>query len=107
MSNPNAIPFRPVRGKDASLQKMDTQDGYLYMATDTRKTYLGTESGEKILMGQDIGVFYGTKEIPPDNSGRPLDPIVEFNIANIDGDYLPLPSWKRLTFFSCPLSPTA
>ena len=101
MSNPNAIPFRPVRGKDANIQSMSTQDGYLYMATDTRKTYLGTSTGEKILMGQDIGIYYGNKNIAPNTNGKPLDPNVQFTIFEIEGNRLPLVNDLILNIDGC------
>ena len=90
MSNQNAIPFRPVRGTDEAIQRMSAENGYLYMATDTRKIYLGVEDDKKILMGQDVGIFYGTKEIPADESGKPLNPEVFFHLTEIKGNRLPL-----------------
>lgn len=91
MSDNLKIPFKPVRGKDENIQAMTTQNGYLYLATDTRKVYLGMEDeGEKLLMGYDTGIFYGKKEIPADNSGNPLNPTVYFNLQEIEGNRLPL-----------------
>lgn len=85
------IPFKPVRGTEEHIQTMTTENGSLYFATDSRKTYLGLEDGgDKLLMGNDIGVYYGTKEIPADNSGNPLNPTVYFSIQEIEGDRLPL-----------------
>ena len=84
------IPFKPIRGTEERIQNMGVVDGGLYFATDSRKTYLGTADGEKLLMGYDIGVFYGKKEIPADNSGNPLNPVVYFNLQEIEGNRLPL-----------------
>ena len=84
------IPFKPIRGTEERIQNMSVVDGGLYFATDSRKTYLGTADGEKLLMGYDIGVFYGKKEIPADNSGNPLNPVVYFNLQEIEGNRLPL-----------------
>ncbi|MEE1193877.1 MAG: hypothetical protein U0K79_03670, partial [Phascolarctobacterium sp.] len=54
------IPFKPVRGTEEHIQTMATENGSLYFATDSRKTYLGLEDGgDKLLMGNDIGVYYG------------------------------------------------
>lgn len=84
------IPFKPVRGIEERIQNMTTEDGTLYFATDTRKTYLGTAAGEKLLMGNDIGVFYGKKDIPKNDSGGQQDPIVFFNLnKDIEGNRLP------------------
>ena len=90
MSNNKQIPFRPVRGTEAAINKMAIENGYLYMATDSRKTYLGVEDGVKILMGSNIEVFYGTKDIPANNSGKPLNPEVFFHKVEVEGDRLPL-----------------
>lgn len=84
------IPFKPVRGTEERIQAMTTEDGSLYFATDSRKTYLGTAEGEKLLMGYDIGVFYGKKDIPKNDSGGQQDPIVFFNLSkDIEGNRLP------------------
>lgn len=84
------IPFKPVRGLEENIQNMSTVDGYLYFATDSRKTYLGTAEGEKLLMGNDIGVFYGKKDIPKNDSGGQQDPVVYFNLTkDIEGTRLP------------------
>ena len=104
MSNINTslpTPFKPVRGIDENIQNLKTENGCLYFATDTRKTYLGTKDGTKILMGHDIGVFYGTKEIPADNSGNPLNPIVYFNINEIENGRLPLKNDLILNVDGC------
>jgi hypothetical protein len=90
MSDTNRIPFRPVRGKDEAIKNSSTVEGYVYYATDSRKTYLGTASGEKILMGYDTGIFYGKKDIPKNDSGGQQDPIVFFNLTkDIEGNRLP------------------
>ena len=84
------IPFKPVRGLEEHIKAMTTEDGSLYFATDTRKTYLGTAEGEKLLMGNDIGVFYGKKDIPKNDSGGQQDPVVYFNLTkDIEGTRLP------------------
>lgn len=90
MSDTNRVPFRPVRGKDEAIKNSSTVEGYVYYATDTRKTYLGTASGEKLLMGYDTGIFFGTKQMPEDNSGNLPDPEVYFNILEIEGSRLPM-----------------
>jgi hypothetical protein len=90
MSNNKQIPFRAVRGTDEAIQRYGGQEGYLYFATDTRKTYLEVEDSKKILMGQDVEVFYGTKDLPKDNSGKPLNPEVFFHLTEVEGDRLPL-----------------
>jgi hypothetical protein len=71
MSNKKNIPFRAVRGTDEAIHRYGGDEGYLYFATDTRKTYLEVEDGKKILMGSDVEIFYGTKELPKDESGKP------------------------------------
>ena len=84
------IPFKPVRGLEENIQNMSTVDGYLYFATHSRKTYLGTAEGEKLLMGNDIGVFYGKKDIHKNDSGGQQDPVVYFNLTkDIEGNRLP------------------
>lgn len=90
MSNNKQIPFRAVRGTDEAIQRYGGEEGYLYFATDTRKTYLEVEDSKKILMGQDVEVFYGTKDLPKDNSGKPLNPEVFFHLVEVEGDRLPL-----------------
>ena len=90
MSDTLKIPFMPVQGKEELIKKVDAMAGHIYYTTDTRKTYLGTASGEKLLMGYDTGIFFGTKEIPKDDSGNTPDPEVYFNIAEIEGSRLPV-----------------
>ena len=91
MSNTSLpTPFKPVRGTEENILASTTENGGLYFATDTRKTYLGMKDGTKILMGYDTGIFYGTKEIPADNSGNPLNPEVYFNKSEIEGARLPI-----------------
>ena len=90
MSNKKNIPFRAVRGTDEAIHRYGGDEGYLYFATDTRKTYLEVEDGKKILMGSDVEIFYGTKELPKDESGKPQNPEVFFHISEIQGGRLPL-----------------
>lgn len=90
MIDTSKIPFKPVRGIEENIKNMTTEDGALYFATDSRKTYLGTAEGEKLLMGYDIGVFYGKKDIPKNDSGGQQDPTVFFNLLkDIEGNRLP------------------
>jgi hypothetical protein len=90
MSETKKIPFRPVKGLEENISALEGRDGYIYYATDSRKTYLGTADGKKLLMGYDIGIFYGKKEIPKDNSGKPQETTVYFNLdKDIEGNRLP------------------
>jgi hypothetical protein len=44
------------------LDKLEPENGYLYMTTDTKKIYLG--ANDKMLpMCEGTGLFYGTKVI--------------------------------------------
>ena len=90
MSEINKIPFRPVKGLEKNISDLIGRDGYIYYATDSRKTYLGTADGEKLLMGYDTGIFYGKKEIPKKDDGKPQETTVYFNLdKDIEGNRLP------------------
>jgi hypothetical protein len=54
------IPFRPVRCIESALDTMTPVDGHIVFTTDTRKIFMATSDGFK-MMGGSSGVYYGTK----------------------------------------------
>ena len=80
--------FVPVQCTQKALDKLEPENGHLYMTTDTKKIYLG--ANDKMLpMCEGTGLFYGTKEIEPDNSGVTPDPSVLFSLDEIEGADIP------------------
>jgi hypothetical protein len=57
MSN---VAFRPVRGTEQAISRMEKSEGCLYFATDSGKIYMDTDI-ERVLMGSASGaaIFYG------------------------------------------------
>ena len=82
--NPTLDAFRPVRGLDKNIKQITPIDGYLYFATDTKKIYMGMD-GKLSNMADNIGLFYGNKEIEYDNSGNAPDPNVTFSFTEVEG----------------------
>lgn len=83
MSDKSYLRFRPVRGLDEEIKAMQPADGYVYFATDTRKIYC-SENNQLISMGGDTGIYFGIKEIEEDKSGNEPDPIVIFDVDEVE-----------------------
>lgn len=89
LSNDNGkVRFNPVQCTEEMLNQLAPTPGYLYLTTDTKKIYLGTNE-QKIPMCASSGFFYGTKEIEYDDSGIAPDPNVKFFFEEIEGDEIP------------------
>lgn len=84
----SGLPFQPVQCSEETIKAMVPEDGHIYFTTDTKKIFLGKDQ-EAIQMCSSTGFFYGTKEIPPDNSGNTPDPNVTFYFTEIEGDDIP------------------
>jgi hypothetical protein len=64
------IQFRPIQGlQDKIISNPISRPGAVYFATDSGKIYLDTVEGERLLMGGNSTVFYGTKEISEEEIG--------------------------------------
>ena len=87
-NNNGKVRFNPVQCTEDMLKQLAPTPGYLYLTTDTKKIYLGTQK-EKLPMCATSGFFYGTKEIEPDNSGNEISPYVEFYFNEIEGEDIP------------------
>ena len=84
----NDCRFYPVQGPEEVISNLAPQEGYVYFTTDTKKIFLG-QKNEKIPMCSATGFYYGTKEIPKDDSGAKPDPNVDFHITEIEGSTVP------------------
>ena len=60
MATGNRVPFKPVRGEEASLLAMEPINGYVYFATDTGKIFLGSEGEFKVMGGSGASLFYAS-----------------------------------------------
>ena len=87
-NNNGKVRFNPVQCTEDMLKQLAPTPGYLYLTTDTKKIYLGTQE-KKLPMCAASGFFYGTKEIEYDNSGIAPDPKVTFFFEEIEGDDVP------------------
>lgn len=85
----NNIPFRVMRGLEDTLLNKPQNDGTLYFALDTGKIYLDTLTDNKVPLGRNSGIYYGSRELAEDEINvEKID--FEFNIATqIDGDQIP------------------
>jgi len=61
-----AIPFKVVKGSEASIKANNPLPGYLWFALDTRKIYY-SDGSDFISMGGNSSVFYGNLTWPADN----------------------------------------
>ena len=86
MSN---IPFRVMRGQEDVLLSKPQSDGTLYFALDTGKIYLDTLKDDKVPLGRNSGIYYGSRAFAEDEVNvEKID--FEFDIATqIDGDQIP------------------
>lgn len=57
------IPFRPVKGTEATISVMPYQEGYVYFATDTKKIYIDANGQSKVPMGGNSGIYYGKMKL--------------------------------------------
>lgn len=87
-NNNGKVRFNPVQCTEDMLKQLAPTPGYLYLTTDTKKIYLGTQE-QKLPMCAASGFFYGTKEIEYDNSGIAPDPEVTFFFTEVEGDDIP------------------
>lgn len=80
----SSTPFRVVRGLEENIINSKYMDGYVYFATDTKKIYLDANGEEKIPMGGNSGIYYGTKvmEETPDTGQIEFD----FSLYDIEQD---------------------
>ena len=115
------IDFIPVRGLENAILAQKPQDGYLYIATDTGKIYMGTYdsiSGEvihKAVGGSGATLLYGKNanlnELPDgtflltsadlENSDASVN--IDDLIINIDGKFLRVSSLQPDGSFICSL----
>jgi hypothetical protein len=87
-NNNGKVRFNPVQCTEDMLKQLAPTPGYLYLTTDSKKIYLGTQEA-KLPMCAASGFFYGTKEIEYDNSGVAPDPKVTFLFNEVEGDDVP------------------
>lgn len=70
------IRFRPVQGPEEKIKAYPQTDGYFYVATDTGRVYLDTETENKLPIGSSgVQVIYGTDnniEIEYDGNENPI-----------------------------------
>lgn len=85
----NEIPFRVMRGQEDVLLNKPQNDGTLYFALDTGKIYLDTLTDNKVPIGRNSGIYYGSRTLAEDEVNvEKID--FEFDIATqIDGDQIP------------------
>ena len=80
-------PFRIVRGLEASILKKPFVDGYVYVATDTKRIYTdvlvnGVESNKLPIGGGNSGIFYAKKTFTDSSD-------LSFSANDIESNELP------------------
>jgi hypothetical protein len=86
--------FRPVKCTEDKLNSLETQNGYLYFTTDTKKLFLGNNN-EKIQMCESKGFYYGKKVVNYPTDGTTPIKEVDFIFSDeeleseIEGNNLP------------------
>ena len=83
-----AIPFKVVKGSEASIKANNPLPGYLWFALDTRKIYY-SDGSDFISMGGNSSVFYGNLTWPADNPPDTDQVEFDFTQADIEGDATP------------------
>ena len=76
--------FRPVMGTDSKILDHMYQDGNVYFATDSKKIYLDADGINKISMGGNSSIFYGTLSISDSDAENEKE--FEFSILDIEGN---------------------
>ena len=101
LANSGLKVFKPVQATESALKKYDPVDGHVYFTTDSKKIYLGTPT-DYLSMGGNSGIYYGRKNIAPDNSGQTPDPNVSFVYpVDIEGDTVPMKDDLILNMDGC------
>ena len=78
------ISFRPVQGTDAQILSKGYNEGWVYFATDSKKIYLDAMGENKLPMGGNSGIYYGTADFGdniPENQTE-----FEFTVYEIEGN---------------------
>jgi hypothetical protein len=74
------LPFSPVAGPEKLVLAQEKKTGHFYVSTDTGKIYIDTDEKNKLPVGGQINLFYGTMEL----TSPPADGQVEFSFSADD-----------------------
>lgn len=77
------LPFRPVIGTDAQIQRSDPSEGYVWFATDSKKIYY-SDGNAFLSMGGNSNIFYGVMELEDTPDEGQTEFI--FTVFDIDGN---------------------